>query len=264
MRSRFCKWLNDFCGVVIGAAAALIYVPKAQAIDFYEIQIYDTDTAPIGHLELELHSNSVTTATGEPAKQVMDVYQVHETVEGTFGMLRWLEVGQYFCTAVFPSDGYQYSGSRSKIHFGIPQTFEWSVQFGGNIELDYMRRQAEENPLNLELRPIIGATYKGFRFVANLALEKPFRGPQTHDGFQFDPSGEVVYELNAWVSPAIEYYADMGPIQPLPSLHDQQHFVVPASNFDLLPQLELNFGVGVGLTNASEGVFIKSIVGWTF
>jgi hypothetical protein len=56
----------------------------------------------------------------------------------------------------------------------------------------------------------------------------------------------------------------MGPIQPLPSLHDQQHFVVPALNFDLLPQLELNFGVGVGLTNASEGVFIKSIVGWTF
>jgi hypothetical protein len=195
MRSRFGKWLNDLCGVVIGAAAALIYVPKAQAIDFYEIQIYDTDTAPIGHLELELHSNSVTTATGEPAKQAMDVYQVHETVEGTFGMLRWLEVGQYFCTAVFPSDGYQYSGSRSKIHFGIPQTFEWPVQFGGNIELDYMRRQAEENPLNLELRPIIGATYKGFRFAANLALEKPFRGPQTHDGFQFDPSGEVVYEL---------------------------------------------------------------------
>ena len=75
MRSRFGKWLNDLCGVVIGAAAALIYVPKAQAIDFYEIQIYDTDTAPIGHLELELHSNSVTTATGEPAKQAMDVYQ---------------------------------------------------------------------------------------------------------------------------------------------------------------------------------------------
>lgn len=229
----------------------------AVAIDFYEIQIYDTDTAPAGHLELELHSNSATTAKGEQAKEAMDVYQAHETVEGTFGVLRWLELGQYFCMAVFPADGYQYSGSRSKIHFGIPQTFEWPVQFGGNIELDYMRRQAEENPLNLELRPIIGASYKDFRLVANLALEKPFRGPQTHDGFQFDPSGEVVYELNKWVSPAVEYYGDMGPIQPLPSLQDQQHFIVPALNFDLLPQLELNFGVGVGLTNASDGVFIK-------
>ena len=243
---------------------SLICCREARAIDFYEIQIYDTDTAPVGNLELELHSNSVTTATGAQAKEAMDVYQVHETVEGTFGVLRWLEIGQYFCTAVFPADGYQYAGSRSKIHFGIPQTFEWPVQFGGNIELDYMRRQAEENPMTLELRPIIGGSYGPFRLVANLALEKPFRGPQTHDGFQFDPSGEVVYQLNKWVAPAVEYYGDMGPIQPLPSLQDQQHFIVPALNFYLLPKLELNLGVGVGLTNASEGVFVKSIVGWTF
>ena len=76
--------------------------------------------------------------------------------------------------------------------------------------------------------------------------------------------GEVVYGLNRWVSPAVEYDGDMGPIQPLPSSEHQQHFIVPALNFYFLPQLELNLGVGVGLTNASDGVFIKSIVGWTF
>jgi hypothetical protein len=264
MRSLRRLGLGCLGGLILGAALSLVCCREARAIDFYEIQIYDTDTAPVGQLELELHSNSVTTATGAQAKEAMDVYQVHETVEGTFGVLRWLEIGQYFCTAVFPADGYQYAGSRSKIHFGIPQTFEWPVQFGGNIELDYMRRQAEENPMTLELRPIIGGSYGRFRLVANLALEKPFRGPQTHDGFQFDPSGEVVFQLNKWVAPAVEYYGDMGPIQPLPSLQDQQHFIVPALNFYLLPRLELNFGVGVGLTNASEGVFVKSIVGWTF
>jgi hypothetical protein len=263
MQARGRRWLGSLCGVAMGIAV-LICERDAYAIDFYEIQIYDTDTAPVGHLTLELHSNSTPTATGAPAKSQMDVYQVHETVEATFGVLHWLEIGQYFCTAKFPADGYQYSGSRSKIHFGIPQTFDWPVQFGGNIELDYMRRQAEENPMTLELRPIVGANYKDFRLVANLAFEKPFRGPQTHAGFQFDPSGEVVYKLNRWVSPAVEYYGDMGPIQPLPSLQKQQHFIVPALNFYFLPQLELNLGLGVGLTNSSDGVFIKSIVGWTF
>ena len=182
------------CGAALGLAVALVGAREARAIDFYEIQVYDTDTTLAGHFTLELHSNSTITATGELAKGRMDIYQVHETAEGTFGVLHWLEIGQYLCTAIFPADSYQYSGSRSKIHFGIPQTFEWPVQFGGNIELDYMRRQAEENPLNLELRPIIGASYKDFRLVVNLALERPFRGPQTHDGFQFDPSGEVVYQ----------------------------------------------------------------------
>src|SRR5450631_2335424 len=124
MRSLWRRWLSSLCGVVMGVATVLVFVRNARAIDFYEIQIYDTDTAPMGHLELELHSNSVTTATGEQAKSAMDVYQVHETVEATFGVLRWLEIGQYFCTAKFSADGYQYSGSRSKIHFSIPQTFD--------------------------------------------------------------------------------------------------------------------------------------------
>jgi hypothetical protein len=244
--------------------AILAIADPSHAIDFYEVQIYDTDTAPVGHLTLELHSNTTTTATGQLAKSQMVVHQVHETLEASYGVLRWVEVGQYFATAKLSNGDYEYAGSRTKIHFGIPQTFEWPVQFGGNIEFDYMRRAAEENPLNLELRPIIGGTYKRFRLVANLAIEKPFSGPQTHRGLQFEPSGELIYDLNRWVSPAIEYYGDMGPIQPLEKAQEQQHFIVPTLNFHFLPQLELNLGVGFGVTRASNGVFLKSIVGWTF
>ncbi len=250
--------------LIVCIVAILTDARSSRAIDFYEIQIYDTDTAPVGHMTLELHSNTTSTATGELAKSQMDVYQVHETLEATYGVLRWLEVGQYLATAKLSKGDYEYSGSRTKVHFGIPQTFGWPVQLGGNIELDYMRRAAEENPLTLELRPIVGASYRGFRLVGNFAFIKPFSGPQTHHGFQFDPSGELTYELNRWVSPALEYYGDMGPIQPLTKLQEQQHFVVPTLNFYFIPQLELNLGVGIGLTRASNGVFVKSIIGWTF
>jgi hypothetical protein len=81
---------------------------------------------------------------------------------------------------------------------------------------------------------------------------------------QFAPSGEIIYDLNRWVSPALEYYGDMESIQPLAKVQDQQHFLVPTLNFHFLPQLELNLGVGFGVTRASNGVFLKSIVGWTF
>ena len=118
----------------------LAAAPPSHAIDFYEIEIYDTDTAPAGHLALELHSNTTSTATGQLAKSEMDVHQVHETLEGSYGVVRWLEVGQYLATAKLSNGDYEYSGSRTKVHFGIPQTFEWPVQFGANIELDYMRR----------------------------------------------------------------------------------------------------------------------------
>jgi hypothetical protein len=258
------KFVRQSIALVACVATILTIATSSHAIDFYEIQIYDTDTEPVGHLTLELHSNSTTTATGKLAKSQMDVYQVHETVEATYGVLRWLEVGQYLATAKLSNGEYEYAGSRTKIHFGIPQTFEWPVQFGGNVELDYMRHGTEENPTTLELRPIAGASFKKFRLVGNFAFEDPFSGRGAHRGFQFNPSGMLVYDLNRWVSPAVEYYGDMGSIQPLAKVQDQQHFVVPTLNFHFIPQLELNLGVGFGVTRASNGVFLKSIVGWTF
>lgn len=250
------------------AVAALTSVlggaPYALAIDFYEIQIYDTSTTPPGHLQLELHSNTVNTATGVTAKRALNPYQIHETIEATYGLLRWLEVGQYLATAKFENGDYEYAGARTKMHFGIPQTFDWPIKFGGNVELDYMRFAAEENPFTLELRPIVETSYGKFRVVGNFAFEDPFSGPGAHRGFQFAPSGEIEYDLCRWVTPALEYYGDMGALKVLPGVQSQQHFLVPTANLHIVENLELNFGIGFGLTRASNGTFLKSIVGWTF
>ncbi len=244
--------------VVLGASRAL-------GIDFYEIQIYTTETAPRYHLQLELHSNSVVSATGQEAKSQLDPYQIHETLEATYGILPYVELGQYFCTAKLDNGHYEYAGSRTKIHFGIPQTMRWPVSFGGNIELDYMRQAAEEQPFTLEIRPIAETHLGPVVLVANVPFEKPFSGPGTHDGVTIAPQGEVLYErLSPSLSPAVEYYSDLGPIESIPGAQQQQHFIVPALNFHFLEQLELNVGVGIGLTHASNGTFVKGIVGWTF
>jgi hypothetical protein len=258
---------HGFPPSALGVAVVLLLLARARparAIDFYEIQIYEVKTAPYHRLTLELHSNTTTTATGQWAHEAIDPYQIHETLEATYGVVTWLEVGQYLCTAKMSDGSYNYAGSRSKVHFGVPQSENWPIEVGGNIEFDYMRFQAEENPLTLEIRPILEKKFAGLTIVGNFAFEKPFSGPDTHKGVQFDPSGKVLYQLTHWVSPAVEYYGDMGPLSALPGVQRQQQFIVPALNFDFLPQLELNFGVGVGLTRTSNGLFLKSIVGWTF
>ncbi|HKV53352.1 MAG TPA: hypothetical protein VJN94_01810 [Candidatus Binataceae bacterium] len=235
-----------------------------QAIDFYEIQIYPTETTPAGVLSLELHSNSVTTATGSEARSQLNPYQIHETLEATYGLTPHIEVGQYLATAKLDNGDYEYAGSRTKCHFGIAATDSWPVKFGGNIELDYMRRAAEEQPFSLELRPIVETRLGKLLIVANLPFVKPFRGPGTHLGFTFSPSGEIEYQLLPWVAPALEYYGDIGAVADLPSIENQQHFLVPTLNFFLNPRLEVNAGVGFGLTRASNGVFLKAILGWDF
>jgi hypothetical protein len=234
------------------------------AIDFYEIQIYSTETAPEHRLTLELHSNSVTSATGTEAKANLRPYEIHETLEATYGITPHIEIGQYLCTAKLESGNYEYAGSRTKVHMGFGDPEEWPVALGVNLELDYMRQAAEENPLSFELRPIFEKRYRRLTLVINPVLDKSFNGPGTHDGVTLGPQGLVSYDLFPWMTPAVEYYSDLGPIESLPSVQNQQHFVVPAINLNLAEDLELNFGVGVGLTRASNGVFVKSIVGWTF
>jgi hypothetical protein len=250
--------------LVICVVMGLVYSTPARAIDFYEIQIYRTETTPQGVIQVELHSNSVTTATGVLAHRQLNPYQIHETIETTYGITPHIEIGQYFATAKLNNGEYEYAGSRTKMHFGVADSETWPIQIGGNIELDYMRRAAEENPLSLELRPIVEKRFGPLLIIANLAFEKPFDGPGTHRGVTFSPSGLVSCEATSWLEPAVEYYGDMGAVEHFPSVSEQQHFIVPALNLNLIPQLEFNFGVGFGLTRASNGTFVKSIIGWSF
>jgi hypothetical protein len=252
--------------VTAGVFVWMLCAPRpANAIDFYEIQIYPAETTPVRDLDLELHTNSVISATGEAAHEELGPYQIHATLEGTYGVLPWLEVGQYLATARLDDGNYQYAGSRTKVHFSIPQTASWPIWFGGNLELEYMRRAAEENPLALEMRPIAQTELGQVTLIGNFAFTKPFSGSGTHDGVSFAPSGLLQYERAFWgVSPAVEYYGDLGPVRDIPGAERQQHFLVPALNVELLGHLSVNVGVGFGLTDASDGTFVKTILGWMF
>lgn len=246
-------------------ASAIALCPgESRATDFYELQIYTVDTTPQGHWMLELHSANINSATGAASKQHLPLYQIHNTPELTYGLLPWLEVGQYLCTARLDRGVYEYAGGRTKVHFGVPLTESWPVSFGVNVELDYMRRDAVSDPLTLELMPIAQARLGRWFIVGNLAFGKQFSGPGTHLGIGLEPAGQISYAVNDWLEPALEYYGDLGALAHMPPLAEQQQFLVPAVNLHLTPRLEFNFGYGVGLTSDQRGRFFKGTVGWLF
>lgn len=245
------------------AIMALGIASPASAVDFYELQIYYVDTVPQYQLMTELHSNSVTTSTGVLARDGLPTYQIHNTLEATYGLLPWLEVGQYLATARLDTGTYEYAGARTKVHFGIPQTEAWPVALGMNLELDYMRRAADPHSPAFDFMPIAQIAWGKALLVGNFDFEKPFSGPG-NKGLDFQPAAEVSYRLRDWLEPSLEYWGDTGPLSPLPSIDRQQHFIVPGFNLFLTPPLEFNFGVGFGLTRASNGTFVKSTIGWLF
>ncbi len=226
--------------------------------------MYTANTVPQGHLMIELHTNNLMAAQGN-AKQELPIYQYHNTVEFTYGLLPWLEVGQYVCTGELGTGTYQYAGARSKVHFGVPQTDSWPIKFGGNIEFQYMRHAAVDDPLNVEFM-LIAQGYAGhFFLVANPTFEKQFSGPGTHGGISFGPQGAISYRLRGkwnWLEPALEYYGDTGPVTHSHGFNHQQQFIVPGFNLYLDPRLEFNFGGGFGIPGTLTAQFVKATIGW--
>jgi len=79
----------------------------------------------------------------------------------------------------------------------------------------------------------------------------------------FAPAARVARKVGADVFVGLEYYADFGKIGNFLSLPDQQHTLFAVTDFKL-GVFDVNFGVGYGLTPASDRWVIKSIVGYAF
>jgi hypothetical protein len=172
--------------VFVAAIVALVASSSlVHAIDFYEIQIYSTETAPEHRLTLELHSNSVTAATGAEAKANLRPYEIHETLEATYGITPHIEIGQYLCTGKLESGNYEYAGSRTKVHMGFGDPEKWPA-LGVNLELDYMRQAARRESAELRassdlrkaLPPPDGGGEPGARQVIQRAGHPRWRYPR--------------------------------------------------------------------------------------
>jgi len=66
------------------------------------------------------------------------------------------------------------------------------------------------------------------------------------------------------VNAGIEYYADYGSVRDIAALHDQQQMIFPSVDMNVSPDWEINFGVGVGATAATDHWIIKEIIGRRF
>jgi len=62
----------------------------------------------------------------------------------------------------------------------------------------------------------------------------------------------------------LEYYGDLGPLRGFDPPSQQQHLLFPVVDLNLGPQWEYNFGVGFGLTHATDRLLVKLILGYRF
>ena len=113
---------------------------------------------------------------------------------------------------------------------------------------------------NLEFRPILGAHLGRWEITTNPIVGLGIGG---HAGNAFLPANRVAYSVRPDLGFGLESYSDFGPFGSFAGPQNQAHQLFAVTDFSLGP-IGGNFGIGHGLTPASDRWTVKSIVGFSF
>jgi hypothetical protein len=249
------------------ALAAMLFLPGslARAQDNYEIQVYASETVKPGLTMFELHNNF----TLEGSKTVQDGvrptdHQWHETVEITHGFTPFFEIGFYIFTTADTRYGYQWVGDHIRPRFAIPADWNWPVGLSLSTEFGYQRAAYSADTWTLELRPIIDKQVGRWYLCFNPTVDRAFHGPGVSQGVVFSPNAKVGYDFTKKINGGVEYYGSLGPLRGFDPIRDQEQQIFIASDLNISPKWEFNFGVGIGLTGSTDHLILKMIIGRRF
>jgi hypothetical protein len=247
------------------ALALMLAARSAYAID--EIQVYNAEIAPVGTFTLQQHLNYVWSGSTTPdfPGGIAPNRTLNGTPELAYGVTDFFEVGLYAPFSV-ASDGTFYSDAFKLRALTVsPHAAERKFFYGLNIELSYQTQPFSQSAVGLELRPILGLRDLGWEAIVNPIVDISF-GP--YGDVEFAPAARVARQVakSGWLGDVwlgAEYYSNFGTFSNTLSSESQQHYLFAVTDFTVLG-FDVNFGVGFGLTDASNQLVTKLIIGRAF
>lgn len=237
----------------------------AVAQDNYEIQVYASETVKPGITMVELHNNFTISGSKKEEDGVRPTdHQWHETIEITHGFTPFFEVGFYVFTAADTRYGYQWVGDHIRPRIAVPEEWKWPVGLSFAAEVGYQRAAYSADTWTLELRPIVDKQVGRWYLCFNPTLGRSFHGANVKQGVGFSPNVKVGYDVSKLMSAGFEYYGAVGALTGFDPIRQQQHQLFLSSDLKASENWELNLGVGVGITGATNHLILKMIVGRRF
>ena len=249
---------RHLCLLTAAACSAALGQP-AKAAD--EIQVYNAGIAAPGQFTIQQHLNYVPLGVKDPPFPggLISNNSINGTPEFAYGVTDWWEVGLYLPFAIkdrqFLSDAF-----KLRTLFVVPNAEQRNFFYGVNFEFSNTMPRFSQSRFGMEIRPIVGVRNADWEFIVNPIVDISFGKYGQAD---FTPAARLARKLGPDLFVGLEYYADFGQIGSFPGLADQQHTLFAVTDFKL-GVFDVNFGVGYGLTPASDRWVIKTILGYAF
>lgn len=248
--------LVRFAGFIV-TLLGLVAVP-ARATLPDEIQVYTGDINAPGEFGLELHLNTTPSGLTDRSYpgEVTTPHGWRATAEFSYGLTPSVELGLYIPTELTQENTYYVTGPKVRLKWMPVRPEDGGGYFAGlNVELAHVAGRFEQSQQAAELRPIYGYQNEEWLWAFNPVLDWNLSGPDRSGTPEFAPSIKIARTVARGVRAGLEYYAELGRVDHLSPLYEQQHTAFLAFDVDRKPFV-FNFGVGRGLTRATDR--------WTF
>jgi hypothetical protein len=247
--------------LVLGAIAVLpLDLRSARAVD--EIQVYNAEINEVGQFSIEQHFNYTfngRTAPDFPGGLIPN-HALNGTPEFAYGVTDWFEAGLYIPWAVDGDGRVQSNNFKLRTLFVTPNADKKDFFYGLNFEYDFPNPKFDPNRFAMEVRPIIGWRNPQWELIVNPIFDAGF-GSQGY--LDPAPAGRLARKLAEDTFIAVEYYSDLGPIGDIPSFSRQQHQLFSTVDFKV-GEVNVDFGIGYGLTSGSDRLVAKMILEYAF
>jgi hypothetical protein len=259
MRRSFVHAFRHPLALLASAACWTVLGQPAKAVD--EIQVYNAGIAAVGQFTIQQHLNYTALGLKDPPFPggLVSHHAINGTPEFAYGITDWWEVGLYVPFAI--QDQQLLSNSfKLRTLFVSPNAEQRDFFYGVNFEFSNTTPKFSQTRFGMEIRPIVGVRNADYEFIVNPIVDIGFGKYGEAD---FAPAARLARKLDQDLFVGLEYYADFGKIGDFPKPADQQHTLFAVTDFKL-GVMDVNFGVGYGLTPASDRLVVKTILGYAF
>jgi hypothetical protein len=243
-------------GVVLFASMS------AQALNYFELEVYPYNTAAKGEIELENRTTYSRRGTKEEETPGANKGLTRSSFEVAYGVTDKSEVAAYVDYAR-PRDGeFDRVANRVRYRTRFYEKGELPVDLGLYAEMEFPKRA--DNDAEFELRGILEKDFGKWTLDFNPMFEKVVRGVEAGAGWEFQYAASLIYRMNERWHPRLDLFGDFGLIRNFESKDQQKQLLSPAVDIKFGHGLYAGLGIGYGLTKATEQQVVRARIEWEF
>jgi len=232
--------------------------PELTCAQTDEIQVYDAEISTPGRFNLTWHNNFTPAGRTEPAFPggIVPNHSLNGVPEWAYGVTSWFEAGLYLPIYSLTSSGeLRFDAAKVRALFVVPDAHNRTLFYGVNFELSYNEPHWEPTRFAGEIRPIVGVHLGRFDLIVNPIVDTDFTGGIGN--LEFVPAVRAAWNIDGTLAVALEEYADLGTLDHFKPTAEQSHTLFAVIDYRSSSTRGLEFGLGRGLTPASDTWVIK-------